>query len=89
MKRMKVPDYKDKNVFGVPLIIHVQRFGQPLPVGLQQALQYLRSQCLDQVRNPGLSHMVRESTVHEVLWNSRLWTTWNKSMVKTKPKKLH
>nr|XP_055052942.1 stAR-related lipid transfer protein 13 isoform X3 [Misgurnus anguillicaudatus] len=49
MKRMKVPDYKDKNVFGVPLIVHVQRFGQPLPLGVQQALRYLRSQCLDQV----------------------------------------
>ncbi|XP_035390336.1 stAR-related lipid transfer protein 13 isoform X2 [Electrophorus electricus] len=49
MKRMKVPDYKEKNVFGVPLIVHVQRFGQPLPLGLQQALRYLRSQCLDQV----------------------------------------
>ncbi|XP_005157695.1 stAR-related lipid transfer protein 13 isoform X1 [Danio rerio] len=49
MKRMKVPDYKDKNVFGVPLIVHVQRFGQPLPLGMQQALRYLRSQCLDQV----------------------------------------
>uniref|UniRef100_A0A9J7YWJ7 StAR-related lipid transfer protein 13 n=1 Tax=Cyprinus carpio carpio TaxID=630221 RepID=A0A9J7YWJ7_CYPCA len=49
MKRMKVPDYKDKNVFGVPLIVHVQRFGQPLPLGIQQALRYLRSQCLDQV----------------------------------------
>ncbi|XP_030632143.1 stAR-related lipid transfer protein 13 isoform X3 [Chanos chanos] len=49
MKRMKVPDYKDKNVFGVPLIVHVQRTGQPLPLGLQQALRYLRSQCLDQV----------------------------------------
>ncbi|XP_054649809.1 stAR-related lipid transfer protein 13 isoform X2 [Dunckerocampus dactyliophorus] len=49
MKRMKVPDYKDKNVFGVPLIVHVQRSGQPLPFGLQQALRYLRSQCLDQV----------------------------------------
>uniref|UniRef100_A0A8C5EJ24 StAR-related lipid transfer protein 13 n=1 Tax=Gouania willdenowi TaxID=441366 RepID=A0A8C5EJ24_GOUWI len=49
MKRMKVPDYKDKNVFGVPLIVHVQRSGQPLPLGLQQALRYLRSQCLDQV----------------------------------------
>lgn len=51
MKRMKVPDYKDKNVFGVPLIVHVHRTGQPLPLGLQQALRYLRSQCLDQVRN--------------------------------------
>ncbi|XP_028274964.1 stAR-related lipid transfer protein 13 isoform X2 [Parambassis ranga] len=49
MKRMKVPDYKDKNVFGVPLIVHVQRSGQPLPLGVQQALRYLRSQCLDQV----------------------------------------
>ncbi|KAJ7995694.1 hypothetical protein DPEC_G00247230 [Dallia pectoralis] len=49
IKRMKVPDYKDKNVFGVPLIVHVQRTGQPLPLSLQQALRYLRSQCLDQV----------------------------------------
>uniref|UniRef100_A0A3Q1IKK0 StAR-related lipid transfer protein 13 n=1 Tax=Anabas testudineus TaxID=64144 RepID=A0A3Q1IKK0_ANATE len=49
MKRMKVPDYKDKNVFGVPLLVHVQRYGQPLPLALQQALRYLRSQCLDQV----------------------------------------
>ncbi|KAG5844668.1 hypothetical protein ANANG_G00164920 [Anguilla anguilla] len=49
MKRNKVPDYKDKNIFGVPLIVHVQRTGQPLPLSLQQALRYLRSQCLDQV----------------------------------------
>ncbi|XP_007889463.1 stAR-related lipid transfer protein 13 isoform X1 [Callorhinchus milii] len=49
MKRMKVPDYKDKNVFGVPLIVHVQRTGQPLPVSIQQAMRFLRSQCLDQV----------------------------------------
>lgn len=49
MKRMRVPDYKDKSVFGVPLIVHVQRSGQPLPLGLQQALRYLRKHCLDQV----------------------------------------
>ncbi|OXB81429.1 UNVERIFIED_CONTAM: hypothetical protein H355_001646 [Colinus virginianus] len=49
MKRMKVPDYKDKNVFGVPLIVHVQRTGQPLPQSIQQALHYLRGNCLDQV----------------------------------------
>ncbi|XP_061136375.1 stAR-related lipid transfer protein 13 isoform X3 [Syngnathus typhle] len=49
MKRVKVPDYKDKKVFGVPLLVHVQRCGQPLPLGLQQALRYLRSSCLDQV----------------------------------------
>lgn len=59
MKRMKVPDYKDKNVFGVPLIVHVQRSGQPLPLGLQQALRYLRSQCLDQV-----SHCLHTLRLH-------------------------
>ena len=50
MKRMKVPDYKEKSVFGVPLIIHVQRCGFPLPLCLQQALSHLRTHCLDQVR---------------------------------------
>ncbi|XP_006879647.1 PREDICTED: stAR-related lipid transfer protein 13 [Elephantulus edwardii] len=49
MKRMKVPDYRDKAVFGVPLIVHVQRTGQPLPHSIQQALRYLRTSCLDQV----------------------------------------
>uniref|UniRef100_UPI00358FC46C rho GTPase-activating protein 7-like n=1 Tax=Myxine glutinosa TaxID=7769 RepID=UPI00358FC46C len=49
MKRMRAPDYRDKNVFGVPLLLCVQRTGQPLPQGIQQAMRYLRSQCLDQV----------------------------------------
>ncbi|XP_073439297.1 stAR-related lipid transfer protein 13 isoform X1 [Dendrobates tinctorius] len=49
MKRMKGPDYKDKNVFGVPLMVHVQRTGQPIPQSIQQALRFLRSNCLDQV----------------------------------------
>ncbi|XP_047932301.2 stAR-related lipid transfer protein 8 isoform X2 [Anser cygnoides] len=49
MKRSKVPDYRDKAVFGVPPIINVQRTGQPLPQSIQQAMRYLRSQCLDQV----------------------------------------
>ncbi|XP_072478479.1 rho GTPase-activating protein 7 isoform X2 [Notamacropus eugenii] len=49
MKRLKVPDYKDRSVFGVPLSINVQRTGQPLPQSIQQAMGYLHSQCLDQV----------------------------------------
>ncbi|XP_042336470.1 stAR-related lipid transfer protein 8 isoform X2 [Sceloporus undulatus] len=49
MKRSKAPDYRDKMVFGVPPIIHVQRTGQPLPQSIQQAMRYIRSQCLDQV----------------------------------------
>ncbi|KAH0505152.1 StAR-related lipid transfer protein 13 [Microtus ochrogaster] len=54
MKRMKVPDYRDKAVFGVPLIVHVQRTGQPLPQSIQQALRYLRSNCLDQCSTTNL-----------------------------------
>ncbi|XP_058239407.1 stAR-related lipid transfer protein 8 isoform X2 [Hemibagrus wyckioides] len=49
MKRSKVPDYRDKRVFGVPPIINVQRSGQPLPQSIQQAMRYLRSQCLEKV----------------------------------------
>ncbi|KAM9600280.1 stAR-related lipid transfer protein 8 isoform 4-T4 [Morphnus guianensis] len=49
MKRSKVPDYRDKMVFGVPPIINVKRTGQPLPQSIQQAMRYIRSQCLDQV----------------------------------------
>ncbi|XP_059240349.1 rho GTPase-activating protein 7 isoform X2 [Mustela nigripes] len=49
MKRIKVPDYKDRNVFGVPLTVNVQRTGQPLPQSIQQAMRYLRNHCLEQV----------------------------------------
>ncbi|KAJ8262325.1 hypothetical protein GJAV_G00165170 [Gymnothorax javanicus] len=49
IKRIKVRDYRDRCVFGVPLQINVQRSGQPLPQGIQQAMRYLRNHCLDQV----------------------------------------
>ncbi|KAJ8335991.1 hypothetical protein SKAU_G00393340 [Synaphobranchus kaupii] len=49
MKRTKVRDYRDRSVFGVPLQVNVQRTGQPLPPCIQQAMRYLRNQCLDQV----------------------------------------
>ncbi|XP_061902957.1 stAR-related lipid transfer protein 13-like isoform X2 [Entelurus aequoreus] len=49
MRRIRAPDYKDKSVFGVPLIVHVQRCGFPLPLCLQRALSHLRSHSLDQV----------------------------------------
>ncbi|EPY73498.1 stAR-related lipid transfer protein 8 [Camelus ferus] len=48
MKRNKTPDYRGQQVFGVPPLIHVQRTGQPLPQSIQQAMRYLRSQCLEQ-----------------------------------------
>ncbi|NWV38482.1 RHG07 protein, partial [Grantiella picta] len=49
IKKPKASDYKDKNVFGVPLLLNVQRTSHPLPNGILQALDYLRSHFLDQV----------------------------------------
>lgn len=42
IKRLKSPDYKDKNVFGVPLSVIQQRSGQPLPQCVLFAMRCLR-----------------------------------------------
>ncbi|XP_018418039.1 PREDICTED: rho GTPase-activating protein 7-like [Nanorana parkeri] len=49
IRKIRVPDYKDKNVFGVPLLLNVQRTGYPIPKSILQAMEYLRILCLDQV----------------------------------------
>lgn len=49
MRKMKNPDYKDKTVFGVPLVVSLQKCGQPLPQCILSALNWLRNNALDQV----------------------------------------
>nr|XP_033783023.1 rho GTPase-activating protein 7-like isoform X2 [Geotrypetes seraphini] len=49
IRKVKAPDYKDKNVFGVPFVINVQRTGHPFPKSILQAMEYLRVHFLDQV----------------------------------------
>ncbi|XP_061472780.1 rho GTPase-activating protein 7-like isoform X2 [Rhineura floridana] len=49
IRKIKAPDYKDKNVFGVPLLLNVQRTSHPLPKSILQAIDYLRNHFLDQV----------------------------------------
>ncbi|KAJ1215215.1 hypothetical protein NDU88_002824 [Pleurodeles waltl] len=80
MKRMKVPDYRDRNVFGVPLAVNVRRTGQPLPQSIQQAMRYLRSHCLDQVglfRKSGVKSRIQalrqmnESSADSVSYNGQ------------------
>lgn len=39
----------DKTVFGVPLLLSLQRCGQALPPAIQKALRWLRANALDQV----------------------------------------
>lgn len=47
MKRNKVPDYKDKNVFGVPFTVMIQRTGQALPQCVLHAMRFLRKTSRD------------------------------------------
>ena len=57
IRRFKVSEYKDKIVFGVPLLRIVQKFGQTLPPCILNALDYLRKMALGQVgifRKPGV-----------------------------------
>ncbi|KAM4677753.1 rho GTPase-activating protein 7-like isoform 2-T2 [Discoglossus pictus] len=49
IRKIKAPDYKDKNVFGVPFLLNVQRTGHPIPKSVLQAMEYLRIHFLDQV----------------------------------------
>ncbi|KAJ8348423.1 hypothetical protein SKAU_G00270120 [Synaphobranchus kaupii] len=49
MRKTRVLDYKDKRVFGVPLLQNVQQTGAPLPPGILKALLYLKTEGLDQV----------------------------------------
>ncbi|XP_041122562.1 rho GTPase-activating protein 7-like isoform X2 [Polyodon spathula] len=49
IRKIKALDYKDRTVFGVPLLLNAQRTGDPLPPSILKAMHYLRNQCLDQV----------------------------------------
>lgn len=49
MKRWKTPDYSRHKVFGVPLLVVLQRTGQPLPQCMLRAMRCLRRTALDAV----------------------------------------
>ena len=49
IKKIKMPDYKDKKVFGVPLILIMQRTGQTLPIAVRAAFRWLQLNALDQI----------------------------------------
>ncbi|XP_052792367.1 uncharacterized protein LOC128226503 isoform X2 [Mya arenaria] len=63
MKRNKVPDYRDKNVFGVPFSVMIQRTGQALPQCILHAMRYLRRTSGDAVgifRKPGVRARIQK-----------------------------
>lgn len=49
VKKIKTPDYKDKQVFGVPLLLLVQRTGHMIPLVVRSAILWLQLNALDQI----------------------------------------
>uniref|UniRef100_W8AR19 StAR-related lipid transfer protein 13 n=2 Tax=Ceratitis capitata TaxID=7213 RepID=W8AR19_CERCA len=49
IKKIKMPDYKDKKVFGVPLLLVLQRTGQTMPIVIRAAFRWLQVRALDQI----------------------------------------
>ncbi|KAK7595289.1 hypothetical protein V9T40_013114 [Parthenolecanium corni] len=63
IRKVKTPDYKDKSVFGVPLLTNAQQSGFVLPEYILEALDWLRSNALDQVgifRKPGVRSRIHK-----------------------------
>lgn len=48
---LKIRNFPDKKVFGVPLVLLLQRTGQTIPTSIQTALKWLKLNALDQVSN--------------------------------------
>jgi len=70
--------FADKTVFGVPLLLSLQRRGQALPPPILKALQWLRVNAVDQVglfRKPGVRSRIQrlkmavETEGEEVEWD--------------------
>ncbi|XP_066152950.1 stAR-related lipid transfer protein 13 [Euwallacea fornicatus] len=62
IRKFKAPVYKDKNVFGVPVTIALQRSGQVLPRNIEEALRWLQLTAVDQVgifRRPGVKSRIQ------------------------------
>ncbi|XP_076321722.1 rho GTPase-activating protein 7-like isoform X1 [Tachypleus tridentatus] len=49
IKKIRTPDYKDKVVFGVPLLLILQKTGHPLPPSIQAAMRYLQKTAVSSV----------------------------------------
>lgn len=61
IKKIKAPDYKDKKVFGVPILLTVQRTGQSLPLSIQGALKWLKLnaiECVGLFRKSGVKSRI-------------------------------
>lgn len=62
----------DKRVFGVPLVLYLQRNGQTIPTAIQTAFKWLKLNALDQVSN-SLAYSDSSSTFSGIILKMRIF----------------
>ncbi|XP_047126135.1 rho GTPase-activating protein 7 isoform X1 [Hydra vulgaris] len=75
LKKLKVHDYKDKNIFGVPLLTIAERTGCPLPHSVVLAINYLSRVAKDSIgifRKSGMKSRIEKLKIQIELNPSKI-----------------
>uniref|UniRef100_A0A4Y0BHF6 Rho-GAP domain-containing protein n=1 Tax=Anopheles funestus TaxID=62324 RepID=A0A4Y0BHF6_ANOFN len=85
IKRIKTPDYKDRKVFGMPLVLNLQKYGSTVPYTIRLAFGWLERNALDQVglfRKPGVKSRIAKlksviEASNDVGWRSEMFDEYH------------
>ncbi|XP_050073355.1 rho GTPase-activating protein 7 [Anopheles maculipalpis] len=85
IKRIKTPDYKDRKVFGMPLVLNLQKYGSTVPYTIRLAFAWLEKNALDQVglfRKPGVKSRIAKlksviEASNDVGWRSEMFDEYH------------
>ncbi|XP_053674131.1 uncharacterized protein LOC128724430 [Anopheles nili] len=85
IKRIKTPDYKDRRVFGLPLVMNLQKYGGTVPHTIRLAFGWLERNALDQVglfRKPGVKSRIAKlrsviEASNDVGWRSDMFDEYH------------
>ncbi|XP_040160280.1 LOW QUALITY PROTEIN: uncharacterized protein LOC120898458 [Anopheles arabiensis] len=85
IKRIKTPDYKDRKVFGMPLVLNLQKYGSTVPHTIRLAFGWLEKNALDQVglfRKPGVKSRIAKlksviEASNDVGWRSEMFDEYH------------
>uniref|UniRef100_A0A182SE09 Rho-GAP domain-containing protein n=1 Tax=Anopheles maculatus TaxID=74869 RepID=A0A182SE09_9DIPT len=85
IKRIKTPDYKDRKVFGMPLVLNLQKYGSTVPYTIRLAFGWLEKNALDQVglfRKPGVKSRIAKlksviEASNDVGWRSEMFDEYH------------
>uniref|UniRef100_A0A182QLJ0 Rho-GAP domain-containing protein n=1 Tax=Anopheles farauti TaxID=69004 RepID=A0A182QLJ0_9DIPT len=85
IKRIKTPDYKDRRVFGMPLVLNLQKYGSTVPYTIRLAFGWLERNALDQVglfRKPGVKSRIAKlksviEASNDVGWRNEMFDEYH------------